>query len=76
MRAPPRPASGNGRSVPPSALPAANGTARTQEDEDAWFDDDPDDDLPDWRDVRKLKKMLDLPSEGEGGEGDGKDAGK
>ena len=28
-------------------------------DESAWYDDDPDDqDMPDWRDVRRLKALL------------------
>lgn len=27
-------------------------------DEDAWFDDDPDEDLGDWRDVKRLEKLL------------------
>ena len=27
-------------------------------DEDAYFDDDPDEDLGDWRDVKRLEKLL------------------
>jgi hypothetical protein len=51
--------------------PASDGTPAAPEgdswdgnvDEEAWFDDDPDEDLPDWRDVRRLKRLLEEDGE-------------
>ena len=49
-------------------------------DEEAWFDDVDEDDLPDWRDVRKLKRMFEqsgdevAPKEEETGDGSEDDA--
>ena len=44
-------------------------------DESAYFDDDPDEDLADWRDVRKAKAMLEAMAASELDQEDGKEGG-
>lgn len=67
---PPPPPASTGSSPPgPATAPAAPAAPEFSgwdgvEDESAWFDDDPDEDFADWRDVRRLKKMMELEAAG------------
>ena len=55
---PPPPPPASSPAAPPAAAPPAGGWDG-EIDEMAYFDDDPDEDLADWRDVRRLKKLFD-----------------
>lgn len=84
---PSSPAASEPKSSPPSssassAAAAASGTSQAEEeewdgnvDESAYFDDDGDDDLADWRDVRKAKAMLEAMSADEPVQGADEDDG-
>ena len=53
------PAEPTKKPLPPPVTDEWDGTV----DEGAWFDDDPDEDFADWREVRRLKKLLELDAE-------------